>query len=237
MKFFHHTGKVFAAGLFAALTVTMPAGAAVITDGFTFAVASGSDTSVGTHFHSSTGGEFGNPAGKAEVGRFSSEEVRGLSEYDLTGLASAASAFVTFEVFSAGGLFSGVNDFPFDGTIQIEAYAGNNLEDIPDYQAASLGIVGTFSTVGLIVGNTLSFDITSIFNDAITNSLTSLGIRLRANPLNDAGAWVFDTFRLTTDDLTTRVPEPSVLLLFVAGLAGLGMSSARRRRRRLPNAA
>lgn len=203
--------------------------AATITDGFTFAVASGGDTSVGTHFHSNTGGSFGNPAGKAEVGRYSSEGVRGLSEYNLTGLSAASSAFVTFNVFKAGGLFTGTNDFPFTGTIKVDGYAGNNAEDISDYQAASIGAVGSFGTGGLAVGGILSFDITALFNAALANGDTSLGIRLIADPLNDSGAWTFDTFRLTTDNQTSVVPVPAGLPLMLTGLVVLGYRSFRRR--------
>lgn len=208
--------------------------AAVITNGFTFAVASdGSDNTTGTHFHSSTAGDYGNPAGKAEVGRYSIEEVRGLSEYDLASLSTSPAAFVSFEVYKAGGLFAGTNDFPFDGSITVFAYDGNNAEDESDYQAASIGTVGSFSTSGLVVGNTLSFDITTIFNNLIGASADSLGIRLAATPLPTGGAWTFDGFRLTSENLTTppsAVPAPPILALALlcAGLVGFGMMRRRR---------
>jgi len=194
---------MFAASMLSVFPITTFA--QTITDGFTFAVASSSsDQSIGTHFHSNTGGSFGNPAGMAEVGRFGTEEVRGLSEYNISTLTPVASAFVTFDVNRLGGLFMGTNDFPFTGTIQIVAYVGNNTEDVSDYQAASFATIGTFSTVGLAVGNTLSFPITAALNTAIGNSNTSFGIRLAAVPLNtNGGALTFNNFRLTADSQCT----------------------------------
>jgi hypothetical protein len=228
--------KSFLAGLCFTFAIALPASSATITDGFTFAVASaGGSPTTGTHFHSNTGGAFGNPAGKAEVGSFSSEEVRGLSEYNLTGLTSTASAFVTFEVFMAGGLFTGTNDFPYVGPIDVVAYAGNNLEDISDYSEPSLGTVGQFSTAGLGVGNTISFDITSIFNAAIANGDTSLGIRLQIAGTPNGGAYTFDLFRLTSDNQSTvdlgQVPVPAALPLFASSLGAMGFLAHRRKRK------
>lgn len=223
----------------AALAMSGVAHAALITDGFTFAVASDCVGGVGAatlghHYHSNTGGSFGNPAGLAEVGEYGGdncEEVRGLSEYSLAGLV-AGPAYVTFEVFQAGGLFpfdgSASNDFPFDGTIQVDAYAGNNSENVSDFQAATRGIVGTFLTNDLIVGNTLSFDITGLFADALTDGLPSFGIRLAAITDPNAGAWVFNDFRLTSSDDTTRIPEPSTLALLGLGL--LAIAASRRKK-------
>lgn len=214
-----------------ALGFSLQGNAALITNGFTYAVASsGSDQSTGTHFHSNTGGVYGNPAGLAEVGNYSSEEVRGLSEYDLSGQSTAISAFVTFDTYGTG-LFTGVNDFPFNGTIDIAAYQGNNSEDISDYQAIAVAAVGSFGTVGLSAGTIFSFDITSIFNNAISNGWSSLGIRLSTeDTVNNGGAWVFNDFRLTTtNDSTGTVPEPSILLLMASSLAGLGFAARKKR--------
>lgn len=209
----------------------LTANADTITDGFTFAVASDDgDTTVGTHFHSNTGGAFGNPAGKAEVGSYFGEEVRGLSEYDLAGLAAAPSAFVTFNVFSEAGLFVGENDFAYLGPVSINAYMGNNTEDLSDYEAPATGFVGTFDTTGLSVGDILSFEITSIFNSAIANGDASLGIRLAIAGAPNGGAFTFDSFRLTTTDDSTVVPLPAAAPLLIGALAVLGMAFRRRAR-------
>lgn len=200
--------------------------AATITDGLTFSVAS-SCGNTGSHFHSNTGGIFGNPPGKAEVGSFSCEEVRGLSEYDLAGLGAASSALVTFDVFNDGGLFSFTNDFPFIGDIDLVAYVGNNAEDISDYQAPISNTIGTFNTAGLSEMDTLSFDVTSVFNDAIALGNQSLGIRLQtASGTNTGGgAWTFDQFQLTTKP----VPEPASTMGLLA-FGALGTASMRKRK-------
>ncbi len=223
------TSRVVARAAAIFMLVAAGANAAPITDGFTFAVASlGGSQGSGDHFHSSTGGAFGNPAGIAEVGNFGTEEVRGLSEYNLAGLSAAIAAYVTFDTVGFG-LFPGTNDFPFDGVIDIVAYQGNNAEDVSDYQAPAVASIGSFNTTGLTAGTVFSFDILSVFNNAVSNSWSSLGIRLSTEDTSDfGGAWSFNDFRLTTTNESTAVPEPGLLLLLSTGLLGLALSRRRR---------
>ncbi len=213
-----------ASGLFAGAS-----NAALITNGFTYSVADdfGGPSLQGTHFHSNTGGAFGNPAGKAEVGGFfGTEEVRGLSEYDLAGLSTVGPAFVSFNVYLADGLF-GQGGGAFD--IDIYAYVGNNSEDLSDWQAPTTGFVGSFNTGGLLVGNILSFDVNSLLDAAITAGDASFGIRLQQRNRDiDGPAYTFDNFRLTTTDDTTPVPAPASLALLGIGLVALAGSRRKR---------
>jgi len=212
----HH----FAIGFVTAGVVAVSASAGVITNGFTFSVADafGGPSGVGTHFHSSTGGDFGNPAGLAEVGELGDEETRGLSEYNLAGLL-AGPAFVSFDVFQLGGLFGQAN---YIGLIDVYAYVGNNAENLSDFEAAPVAFIGSFSTLGLSVGNQLSLNVTTVYNNFLANNEASLGIRLQAAGGTNDTAIVFNDFRLTTEP----VPAPAAAALLA--LAG----AAHRRRRR-----
>lgn len=159
--------KVGMAALALAFGLVTNAQADLITNGFTFSVADdfGGPSFIGTHYHSNTGGAFGNPAGKAEVGGFfGTEEVRGLSEYNLAGLSATGPAFVTFNVYLDNGLF-GQGGGPF--LIDVYAYAGNNAEDLSDWEAAPTALIGSFSTAGLAVGAIISFDVNSAFDAAL----------------------------------------------------------------------
>jgi hypothetical protein len=193
--------------------------AVTITEGFTFTVASSSNPSIGTHFHSSTGGDFGNPAGKAEVGSYGSvEQVRGLSEYNIAGLTASGPAFVTFNVFNKNGLFGQ----PQKGNLSIDIYSypGNNTENISDFQAPATGFIGSFNTSGLSIGDTLSFDINSLFDIAIGNGDSSFGVRLQPESFTTGmPTWTFDNFRLTTDNQSTKQPVPSPLPFYGAAVA------------------
>jgi hypothetical protein len=205
--------------------------AASVTPGWTFSVASQSGIpAFGTHYHDNHSGAFGNPPDKAEVGSLqdqamSMEECRGLSEFDLTGLAPGT-ATLSFYVYQTGGLFPGQNDHPFTGNIAVLGYTGNNADDIADY-SAPVTLLTTFSTSSLTVGTPLSFNVTSLYTSQLSGGSPSLGIRLQTTPstVTGGGAFTFDNFTLTV----TALPEPATaLLVFVAPFIVL----ARRRRSR-----
>jgi len=114
------------------------------------------------------------------------------------------------------------------------AYRGNNAEDVSDFEAPSIATVGSFGTTGLAAGNVLSFDVTPIFNTAVTSGWSSLGVRLQAAPgtVPNGGAWTFDASRLTVDDQGRSVtPEPATYALLGSGLALLVSWRARQRPR------
>ncbi|HUG94400.1 MAG TPA: PEP-CTERM sorting domain-containing protein [Planctomycetaceae bacterium] len=195
--------------------------------------------------------ENGDPSGVAvtnttnvEVGNLaggSSPDVRGLVEFGLQapGLLPVAEAYLTFTVLQSALQSSpGPSGVAFD--ILVEAYAANGAIDVSDFQAASLGMVGTFSTSGLGTGAGLGFDVTGFYNDALAGGF-DLGFRLRQqDELNDARhlGYTFDGFRLElTDAETSVVPEPSTFALLTIGAMGVGGAGWRRRRRPANHAA
>lgn len=206
------------------LVMSSFARATLLADGLTFSVAGdGNGNAIGDHFHSGKPGTYdyegiGVPPYKAEVGWYDVEPIRGLSEFDLSDLSAAPRVYVTFNVFDDGGLFEN-NDDSFFGTILVEAYAANNAQDLSDFSAPAFRTVGSFST-GLDLGDTLAFNITGLFNEAIGRGWRSLGIRLRAGSDTSAysQAWTFDQFQLIA-----AVPAPGALGLACLGLLGLLM--------------
>jgi hypothetical protein len=218
--------KIVAAAIIVSVGVAGAASAATVS-GLTFSVGSDCSPSTGgDHFHSNSDGIWDNPSGKAEVGNFvgtCAEKVRGLSEFDLAGLSTTTEASVAFDVSQLEGLFPENSD-PYIGWIRIVAYDGNNLEDLSDFQAPPTGSVGRFSTGGLSVGDTLTFDITEIFNDAIVAGDSSLGIRLSMGRSFGGDAVTFDNFQLVTS-----APLPAGLPFLLTALGCLGIVARRRK--------
>ncbi len=188
-------------GFFELDAVQIISGCSVL-PGLTFTVASDiSNLNTGDHFHSVP--DLDVPS-VAEVGRFAAEAVQGHAEFNLAGNQIARLATLQFQVLRAGGEFNGVNDSPFQGTIAIEAYtpASPTTPALTAFQSATRSTIGNFATATLSAGSTLEFDITNLYNQEIAAARTSLGIRLRANPLPAAGsgAWTFHQFSLVVDN-------------------------------------
>jgi|GEM_PF-3113914 len=194
----------------------------------------------GSHFHSSNLEELpaGNPPiifpGAAEVGGFfGDEEIRGISEFHLEPGETVDEAVLRFDVLDTflEGLspeFDGIDGLfgqgPLDGVVDVFPYLGDGSEAASDYQATPITAEPILSIVvgdGLVGGDTVSVDITTLYNDLVTSG-DDLGIRLQmANPDPDAGAVTFHNFRIDVD--VAAVPEPSAASLAIVCAIGLFM--------------
>ena len=215
----------------ASATVIQQGAAYSIADSFVDHDGSAGAAGVGSHIHASNtlpvDPEHSTvvAANAAEVGGFfQQEEVRGLVEFDLTGMSSVPSATLSFDVAdvlelalndsAVGGLFG---QPMYVGGVDVVAYLGNNEESFDDFQATSIGQIASFQTAGLSANQTLSWDVTELLNQQLQAGSSSLGVRLQipaGQGLPD-GAITFDSFQLAV------VPEPSTITLALVALLTL----------------
>lgn len=235
--------RISAAILALGLSLGTASGAMALTtttNGLTFTVANDGPGTTGSHFHSSTPTGDG---GFAEVGRLFvddgqgnevREEIRGLSEFDLTGLVTASEAILQFEVLFPGGLFD-LNADPFDGIIALLAYEGDNFESLGDFQITPTTPVSEFAIDPITFegGDVIALDITALYNSFIANGISALGIRLENSPLAEGSqAWTFGNFQLLTETTPpppppVEAPEPATLGLLSLGVAALALRRKR----------
>jgi hypothetical protein len=193
----------------------LPAAATVVT---TTQTASINDYSfdrspAGFHYHVDVG------QGVA-VNYFDNERGKGFAEFDLSGL-STGPAVLSFKVSSFSDNFT---NFPhaYFFPIRIYAYVGDNMVELNDYLTPTIGQVGTFASMGLEIGDQLSFDVTGFLADVMETGATSIGFLFQSDNL------VGPPSAIRFGDLALTVPEPSSIALLALGLMGLGI--ARRRK-------
>lgn len=180
--------------------------AVVVTNGLTETIADGHGGPFfeGTHFELSDDPTVGSFLG--------GEELRGISEFNITAFSKVRSTVLTFNVPEPVPIFGqpGLASDAF--SIDIVTYRGNNSADLSDWEAPTSGFVATFNTVDINVGDILSFDVTGLLNTAIMDGDSSFGIRLQQSTRDASNLpFEFNNFQLNT------VPVPGTLLLI--GLA------------------
>lgn len=184
----------------------------VIGNGFSVADSFIGVTHSGTHFHAAdpdTTLPPGNPPIGAFIdwmevgGFFGDEECRGLAQFRLAeidgSLTTATVQVRVADLFAYGyspeadgidGLFG--QDGPASGTFTVEAYDANGTEETDDYEATSLGTLGTIDPTTITADDILSFDVKDELQTQLDASATHLGIRIRQTTRDmDEGAATF----------------------------------------------
>ncbi|MDB5847460.1 MAG: hypothetical protein JWP29_1212 [Rhodoferax sp.] len=196
-------------------SAALPVAATVVTTNQTASINNYSfgDTTVGNHFHVNVGDG-------VAVNYFDNERGKGFAEFDLAGV-TAGKAVLSFKVSSFSDIYTNLPHAYFF-PVSIFAYVGDNLIEFSDYLTPTLGTVGSFATVGLEIGDSLSFDVTDFLAEVLGTGATSLGFLFQsANLVGPQSAIRFG-------DVTLTVPEPSSVALLALGLAGVAVSRKRK---------
>ena len=175
----------------------------VTSQGLTFTVAtSEADLEKGDHFHSLPTDL---DSGFAEVGRLRGEELRGHSEFLLDGPPRPLRATLEFKLLAAAGRFDGINRFPFDGTMALEAYHPSRSPGatLSAFDEDTVTTLRTWSTSDFQPQVAIRLNLSDIVTESLNGGHAVLGLRLRCDPLpaSHSGAMTFHAFTLLLENL------------------------------------
>lgn len=109
--------------------------------------------------------------------------------------------------------------------ITINYYQSNGVPEITDIQSPLEGVAASFTANVFSPGDTISIDITTVFNEAWARGWDVFGLRITLSgpDFDGRGAFAgagFDNFVLSVH----QVPEPETYLIMLFGIAGLAIA-------------
>jgi hypothetical protein len=138
------------------------------------------------------------------------------SEFDLAGSKTAQNAILSFTFNSVYNIRWGA-EFDYDLVLPVTAYVADNIASVSDYTPLGRNVIGEFHTLPLVRGDTISFDVTDLFNAAVRRGDAGMGVGI--DQLFASDTFVYfenNSFKLS---VVPEVPEPSTYAFMLAGIA------------------
>ncbi|MBZ6379495.1 hypothetical protein B5C34_07500 [Pacificimonas flava] len=164
------------------------------------------------------------PIDFAQIGGDGSSISRAVAEFDISVFDEDTKVTLSFVVDEANGC---CGQATFDGFFGLVQYEGDNLLEVADYQATSLGTIANLPISGATTsaGDRFELDVTQSFNFAVQQGHEAFGVILFHTPESTASqSWGFSNFALELEEANIAVPGPGSLGLLGLALCLLGFS-------------